>query len=402
MDKISIKGFKGFQEKVEIELKKFTIIFGYNNSGKSALLRAIPLLSDSFKDHSSNLYTHSYLDYNSDSLRGAIHSDILNANSRELEFRVDWRNFGISFSLRQNALESEFVHKFELTKNEINKNYLPSEDAQYIFEKADEENILLKSFFGISDIDIREKIQQTSHSVNWLSSIRTAPPRTFDIGLGVQTGINFKGDGIGETLWYLKDNCSSAFDLINTWLNETTNRRLKLDSSSIQNVSSGKATVKLQTTNAENEGEPVDIIDSGEGIAQALPVVTLCSMAKFGLLGTAPVIAIEQPELHLHPQAIITLAEFLIDIIKTTENVKLVIETHSESFLLAIQSAIVKREILNNELSCYWIEKENNVSTVSNITFDDDGYIQGNWPQSVFREIISQSKELLKAREDKE
>ena len=185
MDKISIKGFKGFQEKVEIELKKLTIIFGYNNSGKSALLRAIPLLSDSFKDHSSNLYAHSYLNYNSDSLRGAIHSDILNVNSRELDFKVDWGNFGISFSLRQNALESESVHKFEVTKNGIDKNYLPSEDASYIFENPDEEKIILESFFRISDIDIREKIQQTSNSVKWVSSIRTAPPRTFNIGLGV-------------------------------------------------------------------------------------------------------------------------------------------------------------------------------------------------------------------------
>jgi predicted ATPase len=402
MDKISIKGFKGFQEKVEIELKKLTIIFGYNNSGKSALLRTIPLLSDSFKEHSLNLFTHSYLDYKSESLRGAIHSDILNVASKELEFDVDWKNLGISFSLRQRALEKESVYKLALRKDGVNKNYLPSEDIQYTFEKSDEENIVLNSFFSISDTDIREEIRKTSNTVKWISSIRTAPPRTFNIGLGVQTGINYRGDGIGETLWYIKENSPEAFALVNEWLNQTTNRKLKLDSSSTQNVASGKATVKLQTTNAETEDAPVDIIDSGEGIAQALPVVTLCSMARFGLLGTCPIIAIEQPELHLHPKAIITLAEFLVDIIKTTENVKLVIETHSESFLLAIQFALVKKEILNQDLSCYWIEKENNVSTVSSITFDDDGYIQGNWPQSVFREIISQSKELLQAREDQE
>ena len=401
MDKISIKGFKGFRERVDIDLKKLTILFGYNNSGKSALLRAIPLLSDSFKDHSSDLYIHSYLDYTSSSLRGAIYSDILNDNSRELNFDVSWKNTGISFSLRQNSLEHESINKLEIIKDGVSKNYLPSEQDLSVFECAGENNVTLKSFSSISDRNIRENIQQASASVAWVSSIRIAPPRSFSIGLGVKTGISFNGEGIGETLWYIKDNCPDAFALINAWLEKTTGRKLKLDSSSTQNVSTGRANVKLQTVDAENESSPVDIIDSGEGIAQALPVVTLCSMAKYGLLGETPIIAIEQPELHLHPQAIVTLAEFMINTLKDKDNIKLVIETHSESFLLAIQSAIVKRDISNEELSCYWIEKEENVSTVSDITFDDDGYIQGNWPQSVFREIIAQSKELLQARENR-
>ena len=402
MDKISIKGFKGFRERIDIDLNKLTILFGYNNSGKSALLRTIPLLSDSFKDHLSNSYTHSFLDYTSSTLRGAIHSDILNDSSRELNFEVNWQNTGISISLRQNALEAESINKLEVIKNGNRKTFLPSEDDLTVFESIDGDNVSLKSFFSISDSDIRDKVHQSAASVTWVSSIRTAPPRSFCVGLGVKTGINYKGEGIGETLWYIKDNCPDAFELINTWLLETTGRKLKLDSSSIQNVVAGKANVKLQTVDSDNEQSPVDIIDSGEGIAQALPVVALCSMAKYGLLSDTPIIAIEQPELHLHPQAIVTLAEFMINTLKDAENIKLVIETHSESFLLAIQSAIVKRDISNNDLSCYWVEKEDNVSTISNITFDEVGYIQGNWPQSVFREIIAQSKELLQARENRE
>lgn len=402
MDTISIKGFKGFSERVDIDLKKLTIFFGYNNSGKSALLRAIPLLSDSFKDHTSNLYTHSYLDYTSSSLRGAIHADILNENSKDIDFEVTWQSNGISFSLRQNAHEHELINKLGIKKEGITKNYLPSAQNFSEFECDGENSISLESFFSISDTCIREKIRRSSASVSWISSIRTSPPRSFDIGLGTKIGVNYKGEGIGETLWYIKGNCPDAFELINTWLLETTGRKLKLDSSSMQNVNTGRATVKLQTVDNAIESSPVDIIDSGEGIAQALPVVTLCSMAKFGLLGEAPIITIEQPELHLHPQAIVTLAEFMINILKDKENIKLVIETHSESFLLAIQSAIVKREIINDDLSCYWVEKEDNVSSISNITFDDVGYIQGNWPQSVFREIIAQSKELLQAREERE
>ncbi|MDY6975466.1 MAG: AAA family ATPase [Pseudomonadota bacterium] len=401
MEKISLKGFKGFKEQVEIELKKLTIIFGYNNSGKSTLLRSIPLISDSFKNHAPSSYMHSYLNYSSDSLRGAIHADVLSKGARDIEVSVDWTDIGIAFAVRQTAMEPEHLTKIDITKNGNKYQYRRSSFNNFIFEDENDEKVNIPSFFDISDSCLQTKIRETANNVHWISSIRTAPPRVFNIGLGTKVGINYKGDGIGETLWYVKKVSPEAFKVINDWLFETTNRRLKLDSSSTQSEGQGRTVVQLKTATDKEEEKPVDIIDSGEGIAQALPVVTLCTMAKFGLLQDSPIIAIEQPELHLHPKAIITLAEFIIDSVKDTENTKLVIETHSESFLLAIQSAIVKREILNQNLSCYWIEKDNNTSSASKITFDEEGYIEGNWPQTVFREIIAQSKELIQAREEK-
>jgi len=400
MEKISLKGFKGFKEQVELELKKLTIIFGYNNSGKSTLLRSIPLISDSFKNHVNSSFTHSYLNYSSDSLRGAIHSDVLSNGSRDIELGIDWPDMGIAFAVRQTAMDPELLSKIEITKNGDKFRYRRSGENNFIFENENNQTLSVPSFFDISDTDLQTKIRETANAVHWISSIRTAPPRVFNIGLGAKIGINYKGDGIGETLWYVKKVSPQAFDLINDWLFETTNRRLKLDSSSTQSEGQGRTVVQLKTATEKEEEKPVDIIDSGEGIAQALPVVTMCTMAKFGLLQGSPIIAIEQPELHLHPKAIITLAEFIIDSVKDTEDTKLVIETHSESFLLAIQSAIVKKEILNRNLSCYWIEKDNNISSASKITFDEEGYIEGNWPQAVFREIIAQSKELIQAREE--
>jgi predicted ATPase len=229
--------------------------------------------------------------------------------------------------------------------------------------------------------------------------MRTPPPRDFEIGLGVPIGINYKGEGIGQTLWYIYKNNTGAYNDINLWLKKTTNRELIMDSSQMSAIKAGRSRVKLQTINDSPNSPQVDIIDSGEGIAQALPVVVLCAMAANGMLGETPIIAIEQPELHLHPKAIIILADFLIGIIKSNEKIKLVIETHSESFLLAIQTAIVKEELRCNELSCYWVDKVDNETSVSEITFDSQGFIEGSWPQSVFREIIAQSKELLNARD---
>lgn len=399
MDKITLKGFKGIKNRVDIDLKNITILFGYNNCGKSSLLRIIPTIADSFKNHTENSYTSSYLDYQSNSLRGAVHTDIVNSGAREIEIGVHWDTLGIQVSLRQDAMEDEKVSKLTLFNDGNGKDYRVDPDTPFMFESSDEQTVEFKSFYDISDTLLREKIQQASYSVSWLSSIRKAPPREFHVGLGVKTGIGFKGQGLGQTLWYIKEHNTNAFDQINEWLKSTTNREFVMNSSTMNSVKAGYSTVKLQTIGSEEGSPQVDILDSGEGITQALPVVTLCAMAASGMLGPTPIIAIEQPELHLHPKAIIILADYLINIVQQNENVKLVIETHSESFLLAIQTAIVKQELQRDNLACYWVDKVQNSTQVSNITFDEEGFIEGNWPQSVFREIIGQSKELLIARE---
>lgn len=84
-------------------------------------------------------------------------------------------------------------------------------------------------------------------------------------------------------------------------------------------------------------------MDSGEGIAQALPVITLCAQAANNELGKFPIVVLEQPELHLHPDATVELAEFICRCAQKNKNARFIIETHSESFLLAIQKSLVSK-----------------------------------------------------------
>lgn len=56
LDVITLEGYKGFKQTTAVELSNITVLFGYNNSGKSALVRALPLLADSFKTKSQKTY----------------------------------------------------------------------------------------------------------------------------------------------------------------------------------------------------------------------------------------------------------------------------------------------------------------------------------------------------------
>lgn len=85
-----------------------------------------------------------------------------------------------------------------------------------------------------------------------------------------------------------------------------------------------------------------DLPDVGFGISQVLPVLVQCFYAPEG-----SIILIEQPEIHLHPNAQSTLADVMIDVINSKENgtdrdIQLVIETHSEHFLRRLQRRIAE------------------------------------------------------------
>lgn len=157
----------------------------------------------------------------------------------------------------------------------------------------------------------------------------------------------------------------------------------------------------MATDRTESDSEYVDVLDCGEGVAQVLPVLTQCAMAKFGLLAEHPVVAIEQPELHLHPRAIVELAEFVVECAISSGNVRIVIETHSESFLVAIQQAVLVQKIIPSQLKCYWVYRSEGGSFLDEIEIDESGYVDDTLPPEVFREVLEQSRRLVKTREGK-
>lgn len=402
---VQFKNYRAFKDQGTINLNKLTLLFGYNNAGKSALIRLLPFLADSFKTKESHEYTKSYMDYTSSSLRGALFEDIKHKNARKMHFGVKWSNdVGVDFTLQQDGMDPETLSELIVSKGSEVRTYEMSIDAEGSYENVKDKSdvIQLSSFDRIGDADLKANIIKYSGSVHWVSSTRVHPPREFEIGIGVEIGVKPDGSGVGETIWHLSEKNSASFVDINNWLSKTCNRHFEFKSSSSV-TSAGRRKVKLETvideTGALNSALiKIPILDSGEGIAQALPVVTICAMAANRELGECPIVVIEQPELHLHPKAIVVLANYIVECTEKNSDARILVETHSESFLLALQTAIIDKKLSVNDFSCYWVGMENNGSYIKRVGFDNEGYIVGNWPQSVFRETVNQSKELLKKR----
>ncbi len=156
--------------------------------------------------------------------------------------------------------------------------------------------------------------------------------------------------------------------------------------------------VKVRTKGSKDW---VDLPDVGFGISQVLPVLVQCFYAPPG-----SIILMEQPEIHLHPNAQSALADVMIDVINSRENgadrnIQLVIETHSEHFLRRLQRRIAEDAIPQEKVSAYFANITKTPATLEPLQIDTFGNIQ-NWPENFFGDemgdIIEQAKAAMKRR----
>ncbi|MBM9535695.1 AAA family ATPase [Desulfobulbus alkaliphilus] len=140
----------------------------------------------------------------------------------------------------------------------------------------------------------------------------------------------------------------------------------------------------------------VDLPDVGFGISQVLPVLVQCFYAP-----ARSIILMEQPEIHLHPNAQSALADVMIDVINSRENgtdrdIQLVIETHSEHFLRRLQRRIAEDAVPQGKVSAYFANITKTPATLEPLEIDIYGNIK-NWPENFFGDEMGDITEQAKA-----
>jgi len=129
--------------------------------------------------------------------------------------------------------------------------------------------------------------------------------------------------------------------------------------------------------------------DVGIGISQTLPVIIGALHIKEGLL------AIEQPELHIHPALQVALGDLFIARSRESQ-VCFLLETHSEHLMLRFLRRIRETDEGNlppgkdplkpNQLAVYYVEqRKTGVSSIP-IRISEDGEFIDRWPKGFFSE----------------
>lgn len=135
--------------------------------------------------------------------------------------------------------------------------------------------------------------------------------------------------------------------------------------------------------------------DVGVGISQMIPVIVACVRDQQGIL------AIEQPELHVHPAIQVGLGDLLIHAVRQEEygfasDKALLVETHSEHIMLRLLRRI--RETTENELppgavglsakdlSVIYVESADEGVRFRPLRVDREGEFIDRWPKGFFEE----------------
>ncbi len=142
----------------------------------------------------------------------------------------------------------------------------------------------------------------------------------------------------------------------------------------------------------------IDLVDTGEGMVQSLPVLVAAAMsaAKAG----PRVLAVEEPESHLHPRAQSILASFLCKIAADDDPPVMVLETHSFALLLGVQLAIANKVVPADRVVLHWVDaaRPETESTIETIDFDALGRPQRDGSIPVFATESELANELAAAQ----
>ena len=128
----------------------------------------------------------------------------------------------------------------------------------------------------------------------------------------------------------------------------------------------------------------VNIADVGFGASQALPVLVALRAAEPGQL-----VYLEQPEIHLHPRARCGLAEALAAAAK--RGVRVVVETHSSSLLLSLQTLVAEGKLDPALVKLHWFSRGDDGSTEITSADVDEAGAFGDWPED-FADVALQNE----------
>ena len=101
-----------------------------------------------------------------------------------------------------------------------------------------------------------------------------------------------------------------------------------------------------------SKGVPASIVNEGFGINQLVYILTICLYSRY------KIVAIEEPEIHLHPSMVRELAIALAEIAVEKDR-RLIVSTHSETFVVALLSQIAAGKISVDDVSFVLAENPN-------------------------------------------
>ena len=414
ISKFTLKNYKTFAKEVNFQVRPITLFFGYNSAGKSAALRFLKLLADSTGGDN-----FSPINLSSDSVRGSDFIGLLSkyTSSPRFKFSITFADVRLGYVINYNFNKNtQYIEKLKINFDHDHDpepvtfawipNYEDSDAAvnSYALSHGDKEmpnahlefDGLVPTKYPINLAQYlerpAERLREYSRNFTALSSDCIVPGR-YQTETTPLKKISHKGEGIIPMLQVADE---EVINDISKWYEKATGYSFKRSAIPIGNRKGHRFTLHPYK---ETEID-VDIVDTGEGMGQVLPVVSLLTLAQHDVLEGQPVISLEHPELHIHPDAHAYLAELFCQVITSNPSCRILVETHSENLLLGLQLAITEGRIKPSDVAVHWVRGTQIGAAVDFVTFDELARpSENNWPVDVYRKNSKLARDIFEKRE---
>ncbi|WP_285701977.1 DUF3696 domain-containing protein [Actinomadura sp. NBRC 104412] len=408
--RFSLRNYRCFAERQDIELRPITVVLGKNNSGKSALVRAPLILQTGIRnDHPVPLDLEQFGDEAPDFI------DLVHG-------RLEVSNISVELGLtgpqgEEYALEATIQNVSELLTQRVLEWRLRSGDGDvsYRWVIGDDSGDSGRQFYRTPDLgaepvclDFRgllptelpggadiawfdpTRIRSSFDTIRHLGPFRIKPRRVVRLPVR-EPGQDEFGSRTDEILVY--DHVHGKRRLTKT-INEYLRGPLPDWEVEVQPYLHG-FTVGLRSL--RTPGLWVPATDSGTGITQILPFLARRARDELHPPTRSVLELIEEPELHLHPSAQAMLADLYIRAVRN-EHVRFLLETHSETFLLRLRRRVAEGRLDAGQLALYFVDGDGDSSTVRRINVDALGNVD-YWPEGIFEEDFEEVRALAEAQD---
>lgn len=391
-----VSRYRAFAGDETLPLRPLTLLYGRNNSGKSALARALAIVGASVAEDAPSALV--------------VPPEILRSGDfRDLAWQGDFGDYSFSLGLKWNdgtlrearytldggPARPTYVKELVLSGeggNVLWSGNAPPGPGRMLRPQSDHGGGELR-LIGLIPRDtevaaLRElatKMEALRGRVQWLDGVRARPERDIKRTGTAPTRLTSNGSNTAQFLVEMPDLVKATRPFY-----AALNPARELEVKEVLDIGH-----QITLNPAKRESFRINLVDTGEGMAQVLPVLVAATLAA--QQGATGLLAVEEPESHLHPDAQTVLAEFLCAIAAQSEPPTLVVETHSRVFLLAVQLAVAEGKLSPDCVGLAWVDQDSaGRSTITPVELSSSGHPREGWPVTALGEDLHLASKLVR------
>lgn len=310
-------------------------------------------------------------------------------------YEISWAN------LNPRYLKEEFTEKDGMQTNwEIEfANLFPiAMRSKYAWQEESDLNYIIFTFFA----RVKTILERILYSYTYIGPLREEPSRRYIYEEEI-VEIGTKGENaaylylIGQDMkinnHYFYSSATDSFYMqrkqvtldvaVNKWLT-----LMQIDSFRSEPINE---IIYLTLASSSARRTRVNIADVGFGVSQIFPIVLEGLRMPVG-----STLLLEQPEIHLHPNLQMQMADYLISLALSKKNV--ILETHSDHVVDRLIRRIVQDHIhdLKDMIAIYFIKPTKGGAIYEEVIIDERRGIV-NWPLDFFDQTASEQQRILQA-----